>query len=132
MSRILETCFYLRDDQIAKHGRTCANAAFTTGTFFIVMAALIVVQFGLRPSPMQTKFAQISTKLIQHANATASGTRAVVQTDETCFLQKLQSFITKIPFIAGVLLLSLGTLLIQCGLMYRKLILQTGKSPFMP
>ncbi len=129
MNRIIQTCFSLRDDQIVKRGGAYATLGVTSGVFFLVLAVLIVVRFGLHPEPIRSSIGQISDKLLQHANTTSAEPGTVIQTGDTIFLRKMQSLITKTPFVAGLLLFSLGMICIQCGLMFYTLKTKTGESP---
>ncbi len=129
MNRIIQTCFSLRDDQIVKRGGAYATLGVTSGVFFLVLAVLIVGRFGLHPEPIRSSIGQISDKLLQHANTTSAESGTVVRTGNTIFLRKIQSLITKIPFVAGLLLFSLGMTCIQCGLMFYTLKAKTGESP---
>jgi hypothetical protein len=129
MNRMIQTCFSLREDQIRKRAGLHATLAVVGGLFLLVLAILIVVQFGLHPEPVEANIARIADKLIEHANATSTELGTVVQTGDTIFLRKMQSFITRVPFIAGLLLFALGTLCVQCGLMFQKLKTTIGESP---
>ena len=121
MNRLIQTCFSLRDDQVVKRGGLYSAVGIVAGAVFLALAVLIVVQFGLRPESIEYHIAQLSDKLIEHANATSSEPGTVVLTGDTIFLGKIQSFITTVPFIAGLFLVSIGLACLQCGLLFQTL-----------
>ncbi len=129
MNRFIQTCFSLRDDQVVKRGGVYSTAGIVAGAVFLALAVLVVVRFGLRPESIEYRIGEISDKLIQHANASSSEQGTVVMTGDTIFLRKIQSFITTVPFIAGLFLISIGIALVQCGLLYQTLKRKIGESP---
>lgn len=129
MNRFIQTCFSLRDDQIVKRGGLYSTVGIVAGAAFLALAVLIIVRFGLRPESIEYRITQISDKLIQHANSSSSEPGTVVLTRDTIFLRKMHSFITTVPFIAGLFLVSIGLLCMQCGLLFQTLKRRIEESP---
>ncbi len=121
MNKFIQTCFSLRDDQVVKRGGLYSAVGIVAGVASLAMAVLIVFRFGLRFDVVEARIADISDKLIQHANATSSEPGTVVLTGDTIFLRKMQSLINAVPFVASLFLVSIGLAFMQYGLMYQVL-----------